>query len=151
MLVCLRSGQIMIGNGTEKRGLLRAVWNSTTIQNALKVVDSHWLWDGNRIAWYVNSSAHASSILLILFRCTAKAPRDELRVVVDMDRERGRAPRVDKETGQVIENKVRVVIKVIKPIRMAVVKAYLDKVTGFDTTVLEAISKYCFYASTSSN
>jgi hypothetical protein len=53
--------------------------------------------------------------LLILMipdiRCSAKSQRQEWRIDVDMDRERGRQPRMDKSTGKPVNNVIRVVIK----------------------------------------
>lgn len=48
--------QILIGNGAEKRGLVKRVWESRTVQRKLQEASKHWLWDGNKIAWYVFSS-----------------------------------------------------------------------------------------------
>jgi hypothetical protein len=69
--------------------------------------------------------------LLILMipdiRCSAKSQRQEWRIDVDMDRERGRQPRMDKSTGKPVNNVIRVVIKCTGEINMAVIKAYLDR------------------------
>ncbi len=46
--------QINIGNGAEKKGKIIAVWKSRTVQNKLHAaVNGPWLWDGNKLAWYV--------------------------------------------------------------------------------------------------
>lgn len=45
--------QINIGNGAEKRGLVKKVWECNTVQNVLKKHSGGmpWLWDGNKLAW----------------------------------------------------------------------------------------------------
>jgi hypothetical protein len=47
--------QILIGTGAEKRGKVYKVWHSKTLQDKLRSLTNGmpWLWDGNRIAWYV--------------------------------------------------------------------------------------------------
>ncbi len=83
---------------------------------------------------------------LIYFRSTANVQNanGELRIIVDLDREKGKAPRIDRATGQPRQNSTRVRIKKVGEIRMAVIQAYLDRTMPFDTTVLEAISKFTF-------
>jgi predicted HicB family RNase H-like nuclease len=56
-------------------------------------------------------------------------------MLVDMDADKGREPRKDDS------NKFRVQLRVSKKIPMYALAAYLDKKTGFNTEVLEAISK----------
>ena len=62
--------------------------------------------------------------------------------MVDMDKEKGRAPRVDKKTGQIKLNQVMVRIKGVGEIKMAVIDGYLQKRMPFDNSILEAISKF---------
>lgn len=45
--------KINIGNGAEKKGKIMAVWYSKAVQNKLRQYPSPFLWDGNKIAWYV--------------------------------------------------------------------------------------------------
>lgn len=46
--------QVQVGTGAEKMGKIFAVWNSKKVQEELqRVNNSHWLWDGNKIAWLV--------------------------------------------------------------------------------------------------
>lgn len=48
----LTSIQINIGNGAEKMGLIKAVWESRTVQGRLQAIGKdQLLWDGNKIAW----------------------------------------------------------------------------------------------------
>lgn len=42
----------MIGNGAEKMGLIKAIWESRAVKDRLRqVINGPWLWDGNKIAW----------------------------------------------------------------------------------------------------
>ncbi|KAI9745992.1 MAG: hypothetical protein M1818_000673 [Claussenomyces sp. TS43310] len=113
---------VLIGSGNEKRGLIKAVWHSQAIQAALKQVGPMWLFDGQRIAW-----------------CSAKAPRGELRIMVDLDKEKGKLPRKDSN-GNNLDNRVRVAVKASAEINMAVISGYLERKMAFDNSILEAIS-----------
>ncbi|RKF63291.1 Protein argonaute [Erysiphe neolycopersici] len=109
---------VNIGNGAEKRGKLKAIWQSKTLQTSLRQAckGSPILWDGNKIAW-------SSEVL------------PELRLTVDLDNEKGRPPRPGK-----LPDTCYVVIRRVKSIRMAVIRGYLQKQIPFDNTILEAIS-----------
>jgi eukaryotic translation initiation factor 2C len=53
----LTKSQVQIGNDAEKRGKIMAVWNSSAVQSKLRsLIQGPWLWDGNKIAWYVSAS-----------------------------------------------------------------------------------------------
>lgn len=67
-------------------------------------------------------------------RTSAKIP--EMRIALNFDQEKGRQPRPGREPDIVYCH-----IKPTKSIRMAVIKAYLDKQMPFDNVILEAISK----------
>lgn len=108
---------VMVGSGSEKPGKIRLVWNSPTVQNNLRGLDSHWLFDGNRIAWCMKDGGVA-----------------ENKMLVDLDELRGRTPKPGKE------DKCRVVIKRTKVITMAALKGYLDGKMAWDNTVLESIN-----------
>lgn len=43
--------QVLIGSGGEKRGLVKAVWESNTVQSQLKAHSNLWIWNGDKIAW----------------------------------------------------------------------------------------------------
>lgn len=68
-------------------------------------------------------------------RTSAQIP--EQRVTVDFDAEKGRTPRDPNNRDQCL-----CTIKLAKSIRMAVIKGYLDRQMPFDSTILEAISKF---------
>lgn len=70
----------------------------------------------------------------LIYRCSTEASR-ELRVNIDMDAEKGQAPRPGRD------NHVRVVIKPTGQINMAVISAYLSRTVAFDNSILQAISK----------
>ena len=42
----------MIGSGAEKRGLIKEVWESSRVK-AVCPPDQGWIFDGNRMAWYI--------------------------------------------------------------------------------------------------
>ena len=60
--------------------------------------------------------------------------------MVDLDAEKGQAPRVGRD-GKAIENKHRVAIKFAKKVQLATTRAYLEGKMDFDNGVLEGISK----------
>ena len=62
-------------------------------------------------------------------------------MTIDMDKEKGRAPRIDKKTGQSKPNQIMVRIKGTGEINMAVIDGYLEKKMPFDNSILEAISE----------
>ncbi|RKF74147.1 Protein argonaute [Golovinomyces cichoracearum] len=109
---------INIGNGAEKRGKIKAIWNSKILQTRIKQVTQNTpvLWDGNKIAW--------SSVSF-----------PEQRIQVDLDAEKGRAPRPGA-----IPDICYVIIRQVKVVRMAVIQGYLEKKIPFDNSILEAIS-----------
>lgn len=43
-----------------KGGLSDKIWNSQTVQARLQQVGPGWIYDGNKLAWYVNSLASTS-------------------------------------------------------------------------------------------
>lgn len=109
---------INIGTGAERRGKIKAVWKSRAVQERLRQVNKNMpiLYDGNKIAW--------SSIKFT-----------EQRITVDLDAEKGRAPRPGA-----LPDTCYVVIRPSKSIRMAVIQAYLQKKTPFDNAILEGIN-----------
>ncbi|EPQ63543.1 Bgt-1037 [Blumeria graminis f. sp. tritici] len=74
------------------------------------------IWDGNKIAWSSNQLP-------------------EQRMTVDLDAEKGRAARPGKSPDTCY-----VIIRLAKTIRMASIKAYIEKKIAFDNTVLESIN-----------
>lgn len=70
-----------------------------------------------------------------------KQNKGELRLLVDLDAESGKQPRVDKKTGQPKPDNHRVVIRLTKQVDFAMLRAYLARKADFGNGVLEAISK----------
>ena len=60
---------------------------------------------------------------------------EEIRILVDMDQERGRAPQPGRP-----ENKIMFILKPAKVIRLAVLNAFLNRQTPFDNVCLEGIN-----------
>ncbi|RDW67854.1 eukaryotic translation initiation factor-like protein 2C 2 [Coleophoma cylindrospora] len=108
---------VLIGSGGEKRGLIKTVWESKIVQSQLRSLSQNWIWNGDKIAW-----------------CDTRVPRNELRITVDLDVEKGRPPRPDKP------NVFYCHIKMTKVVRLAVIDAYLTQKMAFDNAVLEAIN-----------
>ena len=69
-------------------------------------------------------------------RATSQKPDNAF--TVDLDAEKGRKPRDDKDKDK---NTHRVAIKFAKKIRLETVRAYLEGKIDFDNGVLEGISK----------
>ncbi|KAI9798585.1 MAG: hypothetical protein M1833_004722 [Piccolia ochrophora] len=106
---------VLIGSGTEKRGLIQKVWDSKTVQ--AKLNHPSWIFDGNRIAWAMQD--HEDRVL---------------QLTVDLDAEAGRPPRAAGD------NKHRFVMKKTSSINLAVIDAYLQGKMSFDNSVLQAIN-----------
>ncbi|KAI9823313.1 MAG: hypothetical protein M1832_002537 [Thelocarpon impressellum] len=104
---------IQVGNGVEKRGLIKKVWGSEAIR---RVTGPSWIYDGNKIAWALDDKDRQTTI------------------TVDLDKEEGRVPREGRE------NVHRVVIRKTNNVKLSALKAYLTGQSSFDTTVLQAIN-----------
>lgn len=106
---------VIIGSGAEKRGLNAAVWGSKTVKTQIARYGPGFIFDGSRIGW-----------------ATTQKPDNSF--VVDLDAEKGQAPR------EKFPNTHRVVIKFAKKIRLEIVRAYLNGQTDFDNGILEGIN-----------
>jgi eukaryotic translation initiation factor 2C len=49
--------QVQIGSGVERRALVKKVWHSQAVKNA---IGPSWIFDGNRLAWYVRRTTSGS-------------------------------------------------------------------------------------------
>jgi eukaryotic translation initiation factor 2C len=108
----------LVGSGTEKRGVVMAVWKSNQVQTKLRnSLNGQILWNGDKIAW-------------------SSAKVDEIRILVDMDQERGRTPQPGRPA-----NTFRFGLKHSKVINLAVLNAFLTHKHPFDDTCLESISE----------
>ncbi|KAI9781022.1 MAG: hypothetical protein M1816_002587 [Peltula sp. TS41687] len=106
---------VHIGNGAEKRGLIRRVWESKTMQ---KATGPGWIFDGNKLAWAITDKGR------------------EFSMVVDLDAEQGRPPRPGRED----DNKHRVTIRKTTNVPLGAIDAYLKGKITFDSSVLIAIN-----------
>ncbi|KAK3109735.1 Protein argonaute, partial [Teratosphaeriaceae sp. CCFEE 6253] len=108
---------VMIGSGTEKRGLMKKVWESKAVR---KTLGQGWIYDGNKLAWSMN-----------------KIDR-EVKLLVDLDSVEEGGDGKPRKSGK--ENKHRIVIQQTNTVCFSVLNAYLDGKTTFDNSVLEAIN-----------
>ncbi|GAB7361269.1 hypothetical protein MBLNU230_g1329t1 [Neophaeotheca triangularis] len=106
--------EVLVGNGAEKKGLIKAVWQSKAVR---KAVGEQVIFDGNRLAW------------------SLKPLERELRLTVDLDEERGRTVKPGKEP-----DRPRIVIRQTNKIRFDVLTSHLEGKTDFDNSCLEAIN-----------
>lgn len=112
---------VIVGNGNEKTGLVKKVLRAKALETA---TGPGWIYDKTKLGWSLNK------------------PKDqnEVRCTVDIDAEQGKEPRIDRTTGQVKENKIRVALKFVKKIDFASLQGYLAKTNDFDISCLEAIN-----------
>ncbi|MCJ1470295.1 hypothetical protein MMC07_008940 [Pseudocyphellaria aurata] len=106
--------QIVIGNGAEKRGLIRSVWASKKVKQEL---GNGFIFDGNKIGWSMTDF------------------KNEISLVVDLDQERAFTPRPGRQP-----NEHRVSIRKTNAVNLAALQGYLDGRMQFNNTVLEAIT-----------
>lgn len=106
---------VHIGNGAEKRALIRKVWESKSIQ---KATGPGWIFDGNKLAWALADKGR------------------EFTVIVDLDAEQGREPRPGRDR----DNKHRVTIRKTTQVPLGSIEAYLNGKITFDNSVLESIN-----------
>ncbi|KAI5239632.1 Piwi-domain-containing protein [Aureobasidium subglaciale] len=105
--------QVMVGTGAEKRGLIKAVWNSKATKEQL---GTGWIFDGNSLAW-------------------SQQNRDgETRFNVNLDNEQGRTARPGRTDVH------RVVIKKTATIDFTCLDAYLRGTADYDKKILQAIT-----------
>jgi len=107
------SYEVMIGNGDEKRGLIKAVWESRAIQQA---IGDDFIWDGNVLAW------------------STKPLEREIRLTVDLDKEKGKTPRAGKP------NVHRFAMRQTGTVRFDVLRNYLGRKCDWDSSVYETIN-----------
>ena len=105
--------KVQVGNGAEKRGLIRAVWESPRAQQLLNT-NGLWIFDGNKIAWSIR-------------------PNCAINEMIDMDIEKGRESRGS--------NSHRLQVRQVSQINLFALEAYLNGKSSFGTPVLESISK----------
>ncbi|KAK6007346.1 hypothetical protein QM012_006354 [Aureobasidium pullulans] len=105
--------QVQIGTGAEKRGLIKAVWNSQTTREKL---GSDWIFDGNVLAW------------------STEKHNNEIRFNVNLDTEPGRRARPGHNDVH------RVVIQPTTVVDFTTLNAYLSGTATYDPKILQAIT-----------
>lgn len=105
---------MLVGSGTEKRGVIKKVWESQTLSKAL---GGGFIFDGNRLAW------------------SMKPIEREMRISVDLDAEQNRKPSAKK--GPDVH---RVIVRQTNEVGFQNLNSYLQGKSDFDTTCLEAIN-----------
>ncbi|KAH0403266.1 hypothetical protein KCU89_g2306, partial [Aureobasidium melanogenum] len=104
--------QVRVGAGAEKRGLIRAFWDSkATKENT----GQGWIFIGNVLAW-------------------SSQTRDDICYNVDLDKEASRAARSGRT------NSHRVTIKPTAVINFTTLNAYLTGTATYDPSILQAIT-----------
>lgn len=105
---------VLIGNGIEKKGVVKAVWESKAVQDA---VGAFTIFDGNKLAW------------------SGKNIDREVKLLVDLDQEKGRKPKEGKPADT-----HRIMIRQTNEVRFDALEAYLKGQASFDNACLEAIN-----------
>jgi len=106
---------VQIGNGAEKRAVIRKVWASQARKNA---TGEYFIFDGNKLGW------------------SGQKFEREIHVMVDLDAEDGRP------AGRT-SNTFRIVIRMAKTLDLSLIRAYFSRQIQMGTEILEGISKSC--------
>lgn len=104
--------QVQVGTGSEKRGLIKAVWKSQTTRDKL---GAGWIFDGNSLAW--STEKH-----------------NEIRFNVNLDNEPGHRARPGRTDIH------RVVLQPTAVIDFTTLNAYLSGTATYDPKILQAIT-----------
>ncbi|CAD0106681.1 unnamed protein product [Aureobasidium uvarum] len=105
--------QVMVGTGAEKRGLIKAVWNS---QATRKHLGAGWIFDGQSLAW------------------SSEKKSDEIRFNVNLDDEAGHKARPGRTDVH------RVILRLTAAIDFTTLTAYLNNQAAYDKKILQAIT-----------
>ncbi|KAF2747569.1 Piwi-domain-containing protein [Sporormia fimetaria CBS 119925] len=101
-----------------KRVLLKKIWASKAVKEALGEPKQLWIYDGNKLAW-----------------SGFKLNRDELRIIVDLDKEQGRAP---PSSGK--KNVHKVFIKHTRTIDFSGLTAFMNGKAGWSGECIDTIN-----------
>jgi eukaryotic translation initiation factor 2C len=107
------SYEVRIGNGEEKRGLIKKVWESKEVQRA---IGEDVIWDGNALAW------------------STRELRKEVRLVVDLDVDQGKPARPDKPNAH------RITIRQTGRVQFDLLRSYLARKCDWHDGIYEAIN-----------
>ncbi|KAL8688577.1 MAG: hypothetical protein Q9218_005546 [Villophora microphyllina] len=125
---------VQIGDGKEKRGLIKAVWGSDQLNKRLPGGRMDWLYDGNKLAW------------------STQALKGDLRFMVDLDAEPDRyvpkpasnipvtVPARSKDPDRAGKNAHRVIIRKTTTIDLSMIPAFLNGKCDFGSGVIDAIN-----------
>ncbi|KKK16353.1 hypothetical protein P175DRAFT_0477219 [Aspergillus ochraceoroseus IBT 24754] len=102
---------VHIGNGVEKSGVVKKVWNSMARKSKLKQI----IFDGQKLAWSLIEYSNG------------------LNIMVDLDAEQGRP------AGK-IPNAFRLVVRRTKTVNLAALNSWLHGKVSMQETVLEALN-----------
>jgi eukaryotic translation initiation factor 2C len=106
--------QVQVGTGAEKRGLIKAVWNSEATKTAL---GQGWIFDGQSLAW-----------------SGQRLPNDETRYNVNLDNEAGHRARPGRTDQH------RVIIKLTAVVDFTTLNGYLSGTNTHDRSIIQAIT-----------
>ena len=101
-----------------KRVLLKKIWNSRAVTDALGQPDQRWIWDGNKLAW-----------------SGKKLDRDETRISVDLDAEDGRQPRPGARG-----NKHTLYLRMTRQVDFIGLRAFLDGQAPWSSECIDTIN-----------
>lgn len=96
--------------------IIEKIWGTAKCKNTLKQYPKTWIYDRRKLVWSTNKVK-------------------ELRMTINIDEEKGR------ESNE--KNTFHVVIKNTGTIRLQSLRSYLEGQMGWDTSVLECMSKSC--------
>jgi len=105
---------VMVGDNKQKRGLIKKVWHSKAVKEAL---GEGWIFDGQSLAW-----------------SNKKVKDGEVRVNVNLDNEPGAKPRAGRTDVH------RVIIRLTATIDFTTLNAYLSGTASHDRSILQAIT-----------
>ncbi|KAF2087202.1 Piwi-domain-containing protein [Saccharata proteae CBS 121410] len=110
---------ITIGNGQEKRGLIKSIWHSDALQSK---IGKGWLFDGNKIAWSLTGDHKVQS-------------KNLLTTIIDMDAEKGLQVRESRKG----KNTFQVHIRQTKKVHFELLHAHLENGAPMSNEITEAV------------
>ncbi|KAK7193057.1 hypothetical protein DPSP01_007599 [Paraphaeosphaeria sporulosa] len=117
------------GTGTDasKRVLVKKIWRSKAVKDALGEPQNLWIYDGNKLAW-----------------CGKRLPRDELRIEVDLDAEEaqdraahGLPLRGARDSSK---NKHKLYVKFTRQLDFSALQSFLNNQTSYSTECIDTIN-----------
>ncbi|OTA96575.1 hypothetical protein M434DRAFT_8770 [Hypoxylon sp. CO27-5] len=110
-------------NLRDSHALVKKVWNTKTVTEALAKQGGMWLCDGHKLAW-----------------SSKKIDRNETRITVDLDSLKEKAQHKDIAKKVARQSVYYLTIRQTSVIRLAYLKAYLQGKVSWDSHVLECIN-----------